>query len=98
MIFFDLDGTLLDHDYAVGLSINTLVRQRRHKIAYSKPEGKGAEEKIAYMIGGSFVGYLIEKYGLSQFKDVYQNGDYSKIQGKTLAILENEWRASLQDT
>ncbi len=60
--------------------------------------GKGVEGTTAYIIGGSFVGFLIEKYGLSQFKNVYESGDYSKIQGKTLQILENEWRFSLQDT
>jgi hypothetical protein len=53
-------------------------------------------EETAYILAGSFVGFLIEEYGLAPFRNLYDSGDYEKPYSKSLAMLENEWRASLQ--
>jgi hypothetical protein len=53
-------------------------------------------EETAYILAGSFVGFLIEEHGLAPFRNLYDSGDYEKIYSKSLAMLENEWRASLQ--
>jgi len=88
-----------------GKNLNALALERASKIKSLQlldnvrtPErlGTGSEEKTAYILSGSFVGFLIEKYGLSQFKNCYETDNYSKIYGKSLEILEKEWRFSLQ--
>jgi len=56
----------------------------------------GVDEKTAYIVAGSFVGFLIEKYGLAMFRGLYTAGNFKKIYGKSLSVLENEWRSSVQ--
>jgi hypothetical protein len=67
-----------------------------NKVRTPRPLGINLQDvdgrKTAYIVGGSFVGYLIEQYGLQKFKDVYESDDYSKIDGKSLEIFEKEWR------
>jgi LysM repeat protein len=50
-----------------------------------------------YNLSGCFVGFLIETYGLGQLNQVYDNGDYISIYGRTLAELDVEWQASLSN-
>jgi hypothetical protein len=61
------------------------------------PTRLGAEvgEQSAYILAGSFVGFLIEKYGLPQFRKLYESGAYEAAYGKSLAELEKEWRSTL---
>lgn len=53
-------------------------------------------EETAYTLSGSFVGFLIESYGLVSFRGLYETENYEKVYGKSLAILEKEWRVSIQ--
>jgi hypothetical protein len=55
------------------------------------------DEEIAYVLAGSFVGFLIEKYGLTLFRSLYETEDYEKVYGKALKTLENEWHLSLRE-
>jgi hypothetical protein len=52
-------------------------------------------EQIAYVLAGSFVGFLIEKHGLQTFRKLYDDGSYEAAYGKPLAALEKEWRSAL---
>jgi hypothetical protein len=52
-------------------------------------------EQSAYILAGSFVGYLIDKYGLPDFKAVYEGRAYESVYGKSLGALEKEWREAL---
>jgi hypothetical protein len=38
---------------------------------------------------------LIETEGISAFSEVYLNGDYRAVYGRTLGQLESDWRAAL---
>jgi hypothetical protein len=58
--------------------------------------GTVMEEKTAYILAGSFVGFVIERYGLALFRSVYKTGNYEAVYGKSLGILEQEWRVRLQ--
>ena len=58
------------------------------------PLSSVAENRTAYILAGSFVGFLIEKYGLPKFKSLYQTESYNKVYGKSLRSLEKEWRSS----
>jgi hypothetical protein len=58
--------------------------------------GTVMEEKTAYILAGSVVGFVIERYGLASFRRVYETGNYEEVYGKSLGTLEQEWRVSLQ--
>jgi hypothetical protein len=55
------------------------------------------EEKTAYILAGSFVGFVIERYGLASFRSMYVTGNYEQVYGKSLRTLEQEWRVSLRE-
>lgn len=49
---------------------------------------------IAYILAGSFVQFLIERYGLPTFQALYETENQMEVYGKSLAALEAEWRSS----
>lgn len=49
-----------------------------------------------YAEAGSFVQFLIQKYGVANFKRVYTSGDYATVYGASLNTLDAEWRSYLQ--
>ena len=53
------------------------------------------DEKIAYVLAGSFVGFLIERYGLPPFRNLYETENYEQVYGRPLDTLEKEWRLIL---
>src|SRR5215510_43784 len=54
------------------------------------------DEQTAYVLAGSFVGFLIERYGLPPFRSLYETESYEKVYGKSVDTLEKEWRLRLQ--
>ena len=50
----------------------------------------------AYMAAGSFVRFLIERYGVERFRIVYPLGNFRKAYGKPLEELVGEWRVFLE--
>ena len=61
------------------------------------PLGTVLNEQGAYLLAGSFVGFLIERYGLEDFKKLYENGSDQEAYGKPLAALEKEWRSAISE-
>ena len=61
-----------------------------------QPLGAVASEQVAYVLAGSFVGFLIERHGLAEFRKLYESGGYESAYGRPLAALEKEWRSSLE--
>jgi len=59
------------------------------------PLGTVLREQDAYVLAGSFVGFLIERYGLEDFRKLYESGSYEGAYGKSLGALEKEWRLEL---
>ncbi len=48
---------------------------------------------VSYLISGSYVKYLVEKYGVQKFKKYYQNGNYTLTFGNKIEYDEMEfWR------
>jgi hypothetical protein len=68
-----------------------------HSVRTPRPLGTVMEERTAYILAGSFVGFVIERYGLTLFRQVYETGNYEQVYGKSLGTLEQEWRVSLQE-
>jgi hypothetical protein len=60
------------------------------------PLSQVADNRTAYIVAGSFVGFLIEQYGLPTFQRLYQTGNYDDAYGKSLQMLEHEWRVRVQ--
>lgn len=58
--------------------------------------GTVMQEQSAYILAGSFVGFLIEHYGVAMFRHLYEGGSYDRVYGKSLTLLEKEWRLELQ--
>jgi hypothetical protein len=52
-------------------------------------------ERSAYVLAGSFVGFLVRKYGLPDLRKLYETGSYEAAYGKPLGALEQEWRSAL---
>jgi hypothetical protein len=51
----------------------------------------------AYTLAGSFVHFLLSRYGADRARALYRSaGDFSGVYGKPLDELEREWRAFLQ--
>jgi hypothetical protein len=69
---------------------------RLNRVRTPIPLSTVMNEQTAYILAGSFVGFLIEKYGLAEFKVLYETENYDRVYGKSLETLEKEWRSSLQ--
>ena len=50
---------------------------------------------LSYLISGAFCKYLIEKYGLKKFLELYREGNFSKVYDKDLKDELNEFSAQL---
>ena len=61
-----------------------------------RPLGTVMNEETAYILAGSFVGFLIETYNFPAFRSLYETENYEKVYGKSLDALEKEWRLSIQ--
>ncbi len=50
---------------------------------------------VSYVIAGSFCRYLIDRYGISKFEDVYAFGRFEPTYHKSLDSLAAEWRRAI---
>lgn len=48
--------------------------------------------RLCYLQEGSFVRYLIERYGLKDFMAMYEGKSFEKVYNKSLEDLETEWK------
>ncbi len=48
-----------------------------------------------YWVAGSFTGHLVDTYGWEKYWELYQDGKYEVVYGRTLPELEQEWLAQL---
>ncbi|MBI2361240.1 MAG: hypothetical protein HYV04_20430 [Deltaproteobacteria bacterium] len=77
------------------LSFDISLASLNH-VRFPTPLGIRVGERNAYILAGSFVGFLIEKYGMPMFRRLYETEDYDIVYGKSLEILEKEWRSALE--
>ncbi len=50
----------------------------------------------SYTLAGSFVRFLVEKYGVEKAKHVFPTGNFEEVYNKSLAELEQEWKGFLE--
>ena len=60
-----------------------------------RPLGTVLPEQSAYILAGSFIGFLIERHGVEEFRKLYENGSYEGAYGKPLGELEKGWRLEI---
>lgn len=72
----------------------TIPLAESERARLERPDGN--ERQLAYAQQGSFVAWLVSRYGLKSVLDVYRTGaDYRRGFGKPLEALEGEWRQAL---
>jgi hypothetical protein len=64
-----------------------------NSVRFPRPLSAVVDERTGYLLAGSFVEFLIEKYGLPQFRTLYESGDYEQAYQEPLRVLEKEWRS-----
>ena len=88
-----------------GKDLRELARTRLSKLSSLEPLNNVRtprplrtvmQEQTAYILAGSFVGFLIENYGFGMFRNLYEVGSYDSVYGKNLTALETEWRIDLR--
>ena len=67
-----------------------------NRVRTPRPLSTVMEEKTAYILAGSFVEFLIERYELTLFRSVYETENYEQVYGKSFGTLEREWRLIMQ--
>lgn len=55
----------------------------------------GQASSQSYTLAGSFVRFLIEKYGVENAKRVFPTGNFQQVYSKSLTELEREWKEFL---
>jgi hypothetical protein len=98
--FYPAYGRPLDLYCAGFLRLNMLLPLRRLEETYAfgpteRPTVRKTSRWQAFIQAGSFVKYLIERYGPTLFKAAYAGAGYEEVYEKSLAELETEWVAAV---
>lgn len=56
----------------------------------------GHHPSQSYTLAGSFVRFLVDRYGMDQFKRVFPTGNFRKVYGKPLSDLVEEWETFVE--
>jgi hypothetical protein len=67
-----------------------------NSVRFPRPLSAVMDERTAYVLAGSFAGFLIEKHGLPKFRTLYESGDYVRAYQESLGVLESEWRSTIE--
>ncbi len=46
----------------------------------------------SYTLSGSFIGFLIDKYGIGKLESLYNTSDFAGTYGRSLEVLNTEWQ------
>jgi hypothetical protein len=85
-----------DLDALARLSLSEVSSLKMLNDVRKQPLSSVMAEPTAYILAGSFVGFLIEEYGLPSFKKLYETGSYDEVYRKSLSTLEKEWRMKIE--
>jgi hypothetical protein len=69
-----------------------------NRVQTPRPLTDVMDERIACVLAGAFVEFLIDRYGLVSFRSLYETDNYEKAYGKSLQALEKEWRLTILET
>ena len=79
--------------------IRPIPELARNNDAFDAAEASVDGRKIAYIQAGSFVCFLVERYGEKTLAELnsHENLDYDAVYGKTLPPLERKWKTYVFD-
>ena len=52
---------------------------------------------LGYIIAGSFIKYLVDKYGIEKFKELYSDMNFTQKYGKDISVLASEYQIELKN-
>ena len=84
------------HRLAVRRLVGVESLESLNRVRTPRPLSTVMDEETAYVLAGSFAGFLIERYTLPSFRSLYETENYEKAYGRALDTLEKEWRLSIQ--
>ncbi|MCX8011255.1 MAG: hypothetical protein N3A61_08885, partial [Ignavibacteria bacterium] len=53
---------------------------------------------ISYVISGSFIRFLIDKYGIERFKELYRTNNFNQAYSTSLDVLASEYKKFIKET
>ncbi len=90
----DWSGKFSPHEYAAALQRENLLGDPAALFTYS---GFAAQPgSYAYIVAGSFCRYLIDRFGIQNFKQVFPMAHFVGIYGRSLDELAGEWEQFLK--
>jgi hypothetical protein len=88
------EGMFTPHQYAAGiLRMNGLEHADR---LFTMTGFASQPSSYAYLVSGSFIRYLIDRYGIERVRHVFPNGNFMGIFGESLENLVGDWKAFLK--
>ncbi|MFZ4621077.1 MAG: hypothetical protein ACOYNS_10995 [Bacteroidota bacterium] len=88
------DGLFTPHEYAAALLRDGKLDNTSRLFTYSGFATQSSS--YAYLVSGSFVRYLIERYGIERFRLVFPNGNFMGVFGESLDSLLKDWKVFLK--
>ncbi len=87
-------GRFSPHEYAAALQRDTLLGNPEALFEFT---GFATQQgSYAYVIAGSFARYLIDRYGINSFKEVFPAGHFYEVYGTSLGSLIHDWEDFLR--
>lgn len=75
--------------------IQPFIPLDRTETVRTQEQGLGQARLLAHLQEGSFVRFLIERYGVPQFMAVFDGAGFHEIYGRGITVLEKDWQKTL---
>jgi hypothetical protein len=86
---FDLDY-MADLAFSNGFNIDVATLFKSFNF-FKQPSSLG------YIVAGSFIKYLVDKYGIERFKELYSDMNFAQKYGKDISVLASEYQIELKN-
>ncbi len=90
------EGLFSPHEYAAAMLRDSLLGDVASLFSITGFSAK--QSTYAYLAAGSFSKYLIDRYGIESFKNVFRSGNFVAIYAQPLAACVEEWKGYLAST
>ena len=90
----DWSGKFSPHEYAAALQRENLLGDPAALFTYSGFASQPGS--YAYIVAGSFCRYLIDRFGVQSFKQVFPTAHFVGVYGRSLDELTDDWKQFLR--
>jgi len=88
------EGMFTPHQFAAALQRENGLQNTEQLFSYTGFATQSSS--YAYLVSGSFVRYLIDRFGIERVQRVYPDGNFVLSFGESLQSLLNDWKAFLK--